>query len=174
MPRRPRSGQQRSKRLWPGYRHSWISAGTWQAARFAWTCQMTPQTQHQPGRSAAQARLLPGLAADQSCTFAAAVPGQDTLCSACGAAEAVLRCLDCGCPTGLLSCGACDGQKHPHAHFHRRQMLLNGFWEPVAPSARFTADGSRKKEGRPAAPKAPVYSTFWLTAKLTPTVGCGR
>ena len=53
----------------------------------------------------------------------------DLLCESCNDARAVIRCEDC-----LLSrhiCGKCDLERHESQPFHDRQVILNGFSEPI-------------------------------------------
>jgi hypothetical protein len=69
-----------------------------------------------------------------------AVPAEGSLCSCCGRQTAILRCMDCTFSFGVrkgnpLLCARCDNNHHPWVHFHRRQVWLNGFWEPI-PSER--------------------------------------
>ena len=87
-------------------------------------------------------RLRPTLMA--AAVASRAVPHTEQLCSSCGQAPAVVACSTCREHHRKLLCGPCDAAAHPWAHFHRRAILVHGFFQPIPASVNVNADGSTR------------------------------
>jgi hypothetical protein len=64
---------------------------------------------------------------------AQATPHMDIVCTQCKIRGAVVRCLTCLDSEGGYShlCVICDGEQHPHAHFHVRQVWKEGYYKEI-------------------------------------------
>ena len=71
-----------------------------------------------------------------------AVPQTGACCDQCDA-SAVLECIDCTAGIRLRLCGACDEQRHPTLHFHRRYTFSSGFRQPIPMTAVFSEHGQQ-------------------------------
>ena len=58
------------------------------------------------------------------------------MCYLCGVEMAQFRCHQCG--PGQVLCTACDSNIHQQKPLHDRQVWLDGFWLPIAPTITST------------------------------------
>ena len=100
-----------------------------------------------------------------------AIPGkEDSRCSSQDCeGVGIMRCQEC--TGGRAVCAGCDEKLHPHAHFHHRSMVKEGFWSPLSPTQAMI-DGQLTAVAKcfsqpPLSPCAHCKQTAWGPAQAS-------
>jgi hypothetical protein len=81
---------------------------------------------------------------------------ENARCVGCGVTEHVrLRCRSCSsdaAPLSTLLCASCDRSRHRYAHFHMREVFIDGYWQrqPMHMELQQSDDGVLLGSSRPA------------------------